>query len=107
MFLLDLSERFDVSLSLISKTFTTWINFLYHQLPLYFPFPSQKLMRKYLPDSLEKYPITRIIIDGTEIFVAQTWSNYKHHNFWEAIIGIPLNSSLFHLPKQVEFQTKN
>ena len=41
MFLLDLSERFDVSVSLISKTFTTWINFLYHELPLCFPFPSQ------------------------------------------------------------------
>ena len=41
MFLLDLSERFDVPVSLISKTFTTWINFLYHELPLCFPFPSQ------------------------------------------------------------------
>ena len=41
MFLLDLSERFDVSVSLISKTFTTWINFLYHELSLCFPFPSQ------------------------------------------------------------------
>ena len=40
MFLLDLSQRFDVSASLISKTLTTRINFLYHELPLYFPFPS-------------------------------------------------------------------
>ena len=40
MFLLDLSESFDVSVSLISKTFTTWIHFLYDELPLYFPFPS-------------------------------------------------------------------
>ena len=58
MFLLDLKERFDVSVSLISKTFTTWINFLYNELPLYFPFPSQKLVRKYLPKSFEKYPTT-------------------------------------------------
>ena len=86
MFLLDLSEGFNVSVSLISKTFTTWINFLYHELPLCFPFPSQKLVRKYLPKSFENYPTTRIIIDGTEIFVeratymktqTQTWSNYK------------------------------
>ena len=34
MFLLNLCERLDVSVSLISKSFTTWINFLYHELPL-------------------------------------------------------------------------
>ena len=33
-FLLNLCERLDVSVSLISKSFTTWINFLYHELPL-------------------------------------------------------------------------
>ena len=69
MFLLDLSERFDASVSFISKTFTTWITFLYYELPLYFPFPSQELVRKYSPKSFEKYPTTRIIIDGTEIFI--------------------------------------
>ena len=46
MFLLDLSERFDVSVFLISKAFTPWINLLYQELPLCFPFPSQKLVRK-------------------------------------------------------------
>ena len=55
MVLPDLSERFDVSVSLIPKTFTTWINFLYHELPLYSPFPSQKLVRRCLPKSFEKY----------------------------------------------------
>ena len=69
MFLLDLSERFDASVSFISKAFTTWITFLYYELPLYFPFPSQELVRKYSPKSFEKYPTTRIFIDGTEIFV--------------------------------------
>ena len=64
---------FDGSVSLISKTFTTWINFLYHELPLYFPFPSQKLVRKYLPKSFEKYPTTKII-DGTEIFFERATS---------------------------------
>ena len=69
-------------------------------MPLYFPFPSQKLVRKYLPKSFEKYPTTRIIIDGTEIFVeratsmktqTQTWSNYKYHNTWKALVGISPN----------------
>ena len=80
--------------SLVSKTFTTRINFLYHELAIYFPFPSEKLMRR-LPKSIEKYPTARIIIDGTEIFVeratsmktqAQTWSNYKHHITWKHLL---------------------
>ena len=99
MFLINLSERFDVSVPLISKT--TWINFLCHELLLYFSFPSQKLGRQYLPKSFEKYPTTQIIIGGNKIFVeraismkteAQTWSNYKHHNTWKALVNISLNN---------------
>ena len=65
-----------------------------------FPFPSQKLVRKYLPKRFQKYSPTRIIIDGTEIFVergtsmkthAQVWSDCKHHNTWKALVGISLN----------------
>ena len=57
-------------------------------------------MRKYLPKSFDKYPTTRIIIDGTEILVeratsmktqAQTWSNYKYQNTWKALVGISPN----------------
>ena len=97
MFLLDLSESFDVFVSFISKTFTIWINFLYHNLPLYFPFRSQKLVKKYLPKSFEKYTATRTIIDGTKVFAVsatsmktqeQTWSNYKHHNTSKALVDI-------------------
>ena len=88
-------------MSFISKTLTKWINILYHELPLHFPFPSQKLVRKYLAKGFENYPTTRIIIiDGTDIFVerattvktqTQTWSNYKHHNTWKALVGISAN----------------
>ena len=38
IFLFDLNERFDVSVSLISKTFTTWRIFFYYE---YVLFPSQ------------------------------------------------------------------
>ena len=53
--------------------------------------------RKYLPKCFEKHPTTRIITDGTEIFVeratsmktqAQTRSNYKHHNTRKTLVGI-------------------
>ena len=77
-----------------------FISLFLHELTLYFPFPSRKLVRKYLPKSFEKYPATRTIIDGTEIFVeratsmktqAQTWSNYKHRNSWKALVGTSPN----------------
>ena len=42
LFLLDLSEKFDASTSVISKIFTLWIVFLYHDLPLHFPFEKLK-----------------------------------------------------------------
>ena len=38
----DLSERFEISQSQFSKTFTTWINFLNAELPLLFPYHSQQ-----------------------------------------------------------------
>ena len=77
-----------------------------HKLLSYFPFPSQKLVRKYLPKSFEKYPTTQIIIDGTETFVkratsmkmqVQPWSTYKHQNIWKALAGIFLNDIVLFL----------
>ena len=68
---------------------------LCHELPLYLLSPSQKLVRKYLLNSYDKYPTTRIIVDGDEIFVeratsrktqAQTWSNYESHSTWKALV---------------------
>ena len=45
----------------------------------------------------EKYPTTRVIIDATEVFIQQpslpelqqrTFSSYKNHNTFKALIGI-------------------
>ena len=53
-----------------------------------------------MPKQFKAYPTTRIIIDGTEIFIevpssmksqSQTWSQYKHHNTWKALVGISPN----------------
>ena len=64
----DLSEGFDAYVSVISETFTTRIIFFCHELLLYFPFPSQKLVRKYLAKGFQKYPTMQIIIYGIEIY---------------------------------------
>ena len=97
LFAIDLADRFGISTAQVSKIFTTWICFLYHELPTLFPFPSQELVRQNLPSQFKPYPNTRIIIDCTEIFIevpssmksqSQTWSEYKHHNTYKALIGI-------------------
>ncbi len=97
LFLNDLADRFGISISHASKIFTTWINFLYHELPLLFPFPSKELVKSMMPKEFERYPSTRVIIDCTEVFTevpssiraqSQTWSEYKHHITWKALVGI-------------------
>jgi len=108
LFLNDLADRFGISLAQSSKIFTTWINFLYHELPLLFPFPSRAKIDKLMPSEFERYPSTRIIIDCTELFIevpssmraqSQTWSEYKHHNTWKALIGISPNGAITFVSK--------
>ena len=69
LFLNDLADRFGISMAQSSEIFTTWINFLYHELPLLFPFPSRAKIDKLMPSEFERYSFTRIIIACTELFI--------------------------------------
>ncbi|KAI8514530.1 hypothetical protein Bbelb_071210 [Branchiostoma belcheri] len=104
----DLAIRFGLSESTVSRIVGTWVNFLYYELPMLFPFPSQSAVRANMPFEFSKYPTTRIIIDCTEIFIevpsamlaqSQTWSNYKHHNTWKALLGISPNGMITFVSK--------
>ena len=70
LFKKDLADRFNVSVSTVSRICRTWITFLYmrfKELPLW---PSRDLVQTYMPKSFKDlYPSTRVIIDATEIFV--------------------------------------
>ena len=68
LFVHDIADRFNISPGHVSKIFTTWINFLYHELPILFPFPSQSMIKLCMPAEFKDFPTIRIIIDGTEIF---------------------------------------
>ena len=103
LFVRDIAERFRISPGQFSKIFTTWINFLSCELPLLFPFPSQAKIRRNMPEEFSKYPMTRIILDCTEIYIevpssmltqSQTWSNYKHHNTFKVLVGVSPNGCL-------------
>ena len=108
LFLNDLADRFGISRAQSSKIFTTWINFLYHELPLLFPFPLMAKIDRLMPSEFERYPSTRNIIGCTELFIevpstmraqSQTWSKYKHHNTCKALIGISPNGAITFVSK--------
>ena len=82
----------------VSKTFTTWINLLWHIFKkVLVVWPSKVQVRKHLPKSFSKYPRTRVIIDCTKFFIEKstqpsaqkiTWSDYKTHNTFKLLVGI-------------------
>ena len=97
LFGVDISSRFDISVSLFSKIFNTWIRFLSLELELLCPYPTADQVQEHLPESFSKFPNTRVIIDCTEVFVQkpsalkaqrETWSSYKHRNTFKSLVGI-------------------
>ncbi|XP_064469826.1 uncharacterized protein LOC135384560 [Ornithodoros turicata] len=82
----------------VSKTFITWINFMYVQLGQHPLWQSRETVDCTMPDAFkDRYPTTRVIIDATEViceapssFVMQsrTYSNYKSTNTFKGLIGI-------------------
>ena len=96
----DIADRFGVSCSTVSRVFATWINFLYlkfKEIPLW---PPREVIQSTMPKVhvfRDKYPMTRVIIDATEIFVEKpslpdiqqmTFSSYKNDNTFKALVGI-------------------
>ena len=92
----DLSVRFGISTSNISRILITWTDFLHSQfrmIPIWAP---KETIRRTMPQCFRKiYPHTRIILDCTEIFIQMptsfrsqlaTFSNYKHHNTAKGLI---------------------
>jgi len=93
----DLADRFNISASVLSKVFITWIHLMDKELSELCPFPSRELIALKLPSQFISFPNIRVIIDCTEIFVQRascfvaqslTFSNYKHHNTVKFLIGI-------------------
>jgi len=105
----DLADRFEISQSTTSRIILTWINFLFlkfKQIPIW---PPRDFIRSHMPRQFkEKYPTTRVIIDATEIFISQprlpelqqmTFSNYKNHNTFKALVGISPSGAITFVSK--------
>lgn len=94
----DLSVRFGLSQSSISRITTTWINLMYHCLKCIYRFSPWHIVKKYIPETFKKhYPNTRVIINATEFAVerpssllsqSSTFSTYKNRNTVKVLIGI-------------------
>ena len=94
----DLSNRFSISQSSVSRITTTWINLLYHSLKSLERYPPWHIVKKYMPEVFkQQYPNTRLIIDATEFGIERpsslvsqstTFSAYKNKNTVKVLIGI-------------------
>ena len=94
----DLSRRFDISLSSVSRVFITWINFMYLRLGMLSIWPDRDTITDTMPAAFkERYPKTTAIVDATEVKVnipsslllqSQTYSSYKSANTLKGLIAI-------------------
>jgi len=100
----DIAYRFGIFQSTMSWIIITWINFLFLQfieLPLS---PRREVLSMYMPEVFKKqYPSTHDVIDAMEMFIEQphipelqkmTFSLYKNHSTYKALIGISSNGAI-------------
>ena len=95
----DLAYRFVLSLSSVSRIFTSWIIAMDLRLSCFIHWPDREQLWKTMPMCFQ-YTFGRkvtVIIDCFEVFInkptnllarAQTFSSYKNHNTIKVLIGI-------------------
>ncbi|XP_064479283.1 uncharacterized protein LOC135392506 [Ornithodoros turicata] len=99
-----LGHLFGVSVSTVSRIFSTWVDFIYlqlGQLPLCL---SRQAVDESMPLAFQDmYPSTRVILDATEIkcdvptsFVTQSglYSHYKSAHTFKGLVGISPNGTV-------------
>ena len=105
-FVLDLADRFKVSISSVSQYLITWANFLYFTLGVIPIWPSKEMVIAFMPDCFkQEYPSTRVILYCSEIHVQspsslvlqlELYSTYKSHTTYKGLVGIaPTGSIVF------------
>ena len=96
----DLSRRFNVSKTLASRIFSTWVRATASVVKSFVYVPDMEKIISSRPTKFDNFSKLHSIADATEIFlqtpknhVAQrvTWSNYKHHNTAKVLISITPN----------------
>ena len=99
-----IAYMYDVSVSLVSSIFTTWIQFIYlHFKELnYLMFPARDILKESLPAAFKSFKNVRCSIDCTEFFCqtprdyakqGNLYSSYKHSTTFKALIAVTPNGS--------------
>ena len=97
--LVDLSYRFNVSASTVSRILLKWLNQMDIRLKCLIIWPEREDLQKTMPNCFRSSfgKKVAIVIDCFEIFLerpsnlkarSSTWSNYKHRNTAKVLLGI-------------------
>ena len=101
----DLAYRFGVSISTVSRIFSSWLTTMEIRLSPLIYWPEREELWQTMPQCFQ-YSFgkkTTVIIDCFEVFIekptnllarAQTFSSYKHHNTVKVLIGITPQGSI-------------
>ncbi|XP_055999076.1 uncharacterized protein LOC125681637 [Ostrea edulis] len=95
----DLAYRYGVSISTVSSTINTWIQYLYKVTGGIRKkmFPSRALIQKHLPACFRSFKNVRVIIDCFEIFTQSSrdfaeqgnmYSSYKNNPTLKCLVGV-------------------
>ena len=93
----DLSFRFKISQSLVSRILSTWIPFLARELDSLIHWPLREDVQRYYPKCFKRYENIIGIIDCTEGLLekpsiakaqSQTYPTYKSRNTWKKLVCI-------------------
>lgn len=102
----DLAKRFDISESLCSRIFLTWLRACSVVLKPLVYIPDEETLIGSKPERFRKLPDLHSIIDCTELFIetqkdlylqSSTWSDYKHHNTVKLLVACAPNSSMVYI----------
>ena len=113
-----LSFLFGVSQSTISRTFISWINFMFLRFGTINIWPTRAEVDCSMPEDFKnKFPTTRVIIDCTEVkcqmpssllLNSELFSNYKNHTTLKGLVGISPSGAITFISQlyvQEAFQT--
>ena len=98
----DLAYRFGISQPTVSRILITWINCMHMKFKEVSIWPSRAQVLHFMPQSFKEfYPTTRCIIQTPSDPVAQqlTFSFYKNHNTFKALIGITPSGTICFVSK--------
>lgn len=97
----DLSFRFSIPKSTCSRIINKWVDILHSRLSSLIYWPTRGQVNATMPsDVKERFPMTRVIIDCTELFTetprsladqSLMYSHYKSHMTWKALVGVTPN----------------